>query len=169
LNSRSRALQVDTKLLERLGVLLILVAALVPRVRDLAAPFDREFEGFQGSCFAAFCVNYERLGVGRFGGYPTYCVDIPDEAAGETLDPALYVYANHPPLVPLAQWAVVKALAPDGWNDAWRSGDAPVGNCNGAVLDGLGVRFHRQNRAANDQLVPVGLFAHSDLQQSCVT
>jgi len=120
-------LQVDTKLLERLGVLLILVAALVPRVRDLAAPFDREFEGFQGSCFAAFCVNYERLGVGRFGGYPTYCVDIPDEAAGETLDPALYVYANHPPLVPLAQWAVVKALAPDGWNDAWRSGDAPVG------------------------------------------
>jgi hypothetical protein len=31
--------------LERWGVLLILLAALLARVRDFRAPFDREFEG----------------------------------------------------------------------------------------------------------------------------
>ncbi len=64
----------------------------------------------------------------------------------------------------LAGWRHLEQLF--GWTDG---GDAPVGNRHGAVLDGLGVRFHRQNRAADDQLVPVGLFAHSDLQRSCVT
>jgi hypothetical protein len=118
-------MRVDKKTLLRLGLALLVAAALVPRARDLAGPFDREFDGFQGSCFAAFCVNYERLGVGRFGGYPSYFVDVPDDDAD--LDPSVYVYANHPPLVPLLHWATVKALAPAGWNEAWRADRAPDG------------------------------------------
>ncbi len=109
-------------LLERGGVILLLLAALVPRVRDVAATFDREIDGFQGSCFAAFCVNYERLGVGRFGGYPTFNIDVPADADAE-----LYLYGNHPPTVPLLCWATLKLVGPDGWNEAWREDRAPEG------------------------------------------
>lgn len=108
--------------LERAGVLLLLLAALVPRARGLFGPFDRELEGFQGSCFAAFAINYERLGVGRFGGYPTFNVLLPSDPAATP-----YLYPNHPPLVPLLGWASLKAWGPAGWDEAWRAGRAPQG------------------------------------------
>ena len=116
--STSNALRV----LERLGLALLLLAAFVPRVRDWSGPFDREMEGFQGSCFATFCVNYERLGPGAHGGYPVFNIDLPD-------DPAIApeVYANHPPTVPLLCWATLKLLGPEGWDRAWREDRAPEG------------------------------------------
>ena len=110
-------------LLERLGVALLLLAAFVPRARDFTRPFDREFEGFQGSCFATFVVNYERLGIAERGGYPAFNIDLP---AGE-LDDELYIYANHPPTIPILCWASVKLFGPDGWEDAWQAGEPPEG------------------------------------------
>ena len=110
------------KWLERAGVALLLLAALVPRLRDLRAPFDRAIDGFQGSCFALFAVNYERVGLGKYGGYPVFNVDLPKSP--ETLP---YVYANHPPLVPILGWASIKLFGPDGWNEAWRENRAPQG------------------------------------------
>lgn len=107
--------------LERAGVALLLLAALVVRARDLRAPFDRGVDGFQGSCFALFAVNYERVGLLRHGGYPVFNVDLPP--AGHPL----YVYPNHPPAVPLLGWASLALLGPDGWDTAWRAGHAPRG------------------------------------------
>ena len=78
------------------AVLLLFLAALVPRLRDLDASFDREMEGFQGSCFAGFAINYERFGLWRWGGYPTFNIIVPTD---ESATP--YLYPNHPPLVPL--------------------------------------------------------------------
>jgi hypothetical protein len=111
------------KLLERLGVAALLLAALLPRARGLTGPFDRDFDGFQGACFATFCVNYERLGLGRFGGYPSFHIDVPEEG----FDEALYVYANHPPAVPLLCLATLKLFGPEGWSSAWREARAPLG------------------------------------------
>lgn len=111
------------KLFERLGVAVLLLAAVLPRARGLTGPFDRDFDGFQGACFATFCVNYERLGLGRFGGYPSFHVDVPEEG----VDEALYVYANHPPAVPLLCYATLKLLGPEGWSSAWRAARAPPG------------------------------------------
>jgi len=107
---------------ELAGVVLLLLAAAVPRVRDLGASFDRAIDGFQGSCFALFAVNYERVGIGTYGGYPVFNVDLPNDST--TLP---YVYANHPPLAPLLGWASVKLFGPSGWNEAWREARAPRG------------------------------------------
>ena len=107
-------------LLERIGVVLLLVAAFVPRVQEFFSPWDREFEGFQGTFFGVCAINYERLGLGAFGGYPTLNIDLPADPEG----PA-YRYPNHPPTVPLLTWASAKLLAPEGWNEAWREGEPP--------------------------------------------
>jgi hypothetical protein len=115
-------LRVRLARLERAGVVLLLVAALVPRARDLFGPFDRELEGFQGACFAAFAVNYERLGLMRFAGYPTFNIDLPSDP-----ERSPYLYPNHPPLVPWLVWASAKCLGPEGWSEAWREGRAPQG------------------------------------------
>ncbi len=104
------------------AVLLLFIAALVPRLRDLDASFDREMEGFQGSCFAGFAINYERFGVGTWGGYPTFNVLVPSEA-----ERTPYLYPNHPPLVPLVGWASMHAFGPEGWDTAWESGAPPEG------------------------------------------
>lgn len=94
--------------LEWCGVLLILLAGLLPRLRDVRAPFDREFEGAQGAFFAIAVINYERLGATASGGYPVLNLDL-----GVRGDPATslwehplswYVYPNHPPLVPAVAW-----------------------------------------------------------------
>ena len=108
--------------LEWAGVALLLLAALVPRMRDLSAPFDRAIDGFQGSCFALFAINYERVGVGTYGGYPVFNVDLPSDP-----DRLPYVYANHPPLVPLLGWASLHLFAPEDWNQAWKRDEAPEG------------------------------------------
>ncbi len=110
------------RLLERLGVALLLLAACVPRVRGIAGPLDREFDGFQGAFFAIASVNYERLGVGRFGGYPCLDLDLGDDPEGGPM-----VYVNHPPAMPLLAYASVKLLGPAGWGDAWREGRPPEG------------------------------------------
>ena len=116
---------------ERLGVALILLTALVPRLRDVAAPFDREAEGAQGAFFAISAVNYERLGLRRTAGYPVLNVDALRESASGVLLPLptqhWLMYANHPPLVPVVAWAAVEALGPEGWDEAWREGRAPEG------------------------------------------
>lgn len=113
----------DSGMLERLGVALLLLAAFVPRARDFWGSFDREFEGFQGSCFASFVVNYERLGPRAQGGYPAFNIDLPPDSSPEQL----YIYANHPPTVPLLCWASVTLFGPSGWEDAWREDSAPEG------------------------------------------
>lgn len=108
--------------LELAGVVLLLFAAAFVRGRDLRAPFDRAVDGFQGSCFAVFAVNYERVGIARYGGYPVFNVDLPSDP-----ETPLYVYANHPPLVPLLGWSSLQLLGPEGWGEAWREGRAPEG------------------------------------------
>ena len=108
--------------LERGAVALLLAAALVPRLPDLRGPFDRGFEGFQGSFFATCAVNYERLGLGALNGYPVANVDLSAD------DPqSWYAYANHPPAVPLLAWAGAAALGPSGWDEAWKEDRAPEG------------------------------------------
>lgn len=110
------------------AVLLVLAAALVPRLRDANGPWDREYEGFQGTFFALCALNYERLGVGAYGGYPALNVDLPT-------DPAVvpYLYPNHPPAVPLAAWVGAHAFAPADWNEAWRAGEPPPPGTERAV------------------------------------
>ncbi len=116
---------------ERLCVGLLLVAALIPRARDLRAPFDREFEGAQAAFFAIGAVNYERLGVLRAGGYPVVNIDLGPRADAQRdlrNDPGTwYVYANHPPLVPLVAWLSMRAGAPREWSQACDANRAPRG------------------------------------------
>ena len=111
--------------LEVAGCVLLLIAALFPRMRDFGAGFDREFEGFQGSFFALSAVNYERLGVGTYRGYPVQNIDELEEA--ELGTQSVTLYANHPPAVPLTAWLAAKTMGPPGWNYAWQSGEAPEG------------------------------------------
>jgi hypothetical protein len=117
--------------LERLGVLLLLAVALVPRLRDVAAPFDREAEGAQAAFFAIAAVNHERLGLRHTGGYPVLNVDATDpgrRGAGAPIASRHWLfYTNHPPLVPLLAWAALEALGPRGWDTAWREHRAPAG------------------------------------------
>ena len=117
--------------LQRLGLLLILAVAMVPRLRDVAAPFDREVEGAQGAFFAIAAVNYERLGLTSAGGYPVLNVDAMEEAAPGVLLPLersrWLIYANHPPTVPLLAWMALDAMGPDGWDQAWKQDRAPEG------------------------------------------
>ena len=111
--------------LEVAGCVLILIAGLVPRMRDFGAGFDREFEGFQGAFFALSAVNYERLGVGRYLGYPVQNID--ELGQDELGTPSVTLYANHPPAVPLVAWLAAKTMGPSGWNTAWQDGRAPEG------------------------------------------
>jgi hypothetical protein len=85
--------------IEWVGVLLLLGAALVPRARDLCGPFDRSFEGFQGSFFAQAAVNYERAGLGLFSGYPVLNIEL-DPRSPRTW----YTYENHPPTLAWLAW-----------------------------------------------------------------
>ena len=105
---------------ERVGVLLLLVAAFVPRVRDITSPWDRELEGFQGSFFTVCALNYERLGVGLLGGYPVVNIDLPPDPKTKS-----YQYPNHPPTVPLLAWVSIRAFGPEGWSEAWKRGESP--------------------------------------------
>jgi len=112
-----RVASVPLARLERLCVVLLFIAALIPRVRDIAAEFDRGVDGEQGAFFAVAALNYER--GDSAGIYPVLNVDRvarPDQR---------FVYANHPPLVPLLAWNAVRALGPAGWDSAWQRGEAP--------------------------------------------
>ena len=95
--------------LERAALVVLFLAALVPRLFDVAAPLDRAFDGEQGGFFAIGAINFERLGVRRTGGYPVLNIDLGDRADPATRlwdRPELWVsYANHPPTVPLIAWA----------------------------------------------------------------
>lgn len=117
------------RLIERLGVLAILIAGLAPRARDFTAPLDREFEGYQGAFFAISAINYERLGIARTNGYPVLNIDLGEQADAErgiwNRPEHWFVYTNHPPLVPLMAWASLKLLAPAGWNSAWEQSLPP--------------------------------------------
>ncbi len=112
-------------ILEVLGCLLIMVAALVPRMRDFGAGFDRGITGQQGAFFALAAVNYQRVGVSGFNGYPIQNIDaVQAEGLGTS---SVSLFANHPPAVPLAAWLAAKWMGPSGWDDAWKKGDAPEG------------------------------------------
>jgi hypothetical protein len=117
--------------LERAALVVLLVAALVPRLFDVAAPLDRGFDGEQGGFFAIGAINFERLGLRRTGGYPVLNIDLGDRADPATRlwdRPELWVsYANHPPTVPLIAWASLNVFAPDDWNAAWREARGPRG------------------------------------------
>lgn len=117
--------------LERAALLIVFLAALVPRLFDVAAPLDRGFDGEQGGFFAIGAINFERLGLRRTGGYPVLNVDLGDRADAATRlwdRPELWVsYANHPPTVPLIAWAALHAMGPAGWNSAWREARGPRG------------------------------------------
>ncbi len=123
----SNEARTDLTWLERVGVALLILAAFVPRVRDLGATFDRSVEGFQGSCIATYAVNYERLGIGAFGGYPVFNIDLPTDP-----ERTPYVYANHPPPMYLVAWLGIRLFGPDGWDTAWERG-APPANIEGAM------------------------------------
>jgi hypothetical protein len=116
--------------LELAAVALLLLAALVPRLRDAAAPLDRGFDGQQGGFFAIAAINYERLGVARTHGYPVLNVDLGERGAAEGIwdRPEHWLsYTNHPPTVALLAWAALNAMAPPDWNAAWREGRGPDG------------------------------------------
>jgi hypothetical protein len=117
--------------LERAALLALLLAALVPRLFDVAAPLDRGFDGEQGAFFAIGAINFERLGLRRTGGYPVLNIDLGDRADPATRlwdRPELWVsYANHPPAVPLIAWASLNLIGPASWNTAWREGRGPRG------------------------------------------
>ena len=117
--------------LERLCVVLILLFALIQRASDLRAPFDREFEGAQAAFFAIGAINYERLGWLGAGGYPVLNIDLGprgDVNRDLRLHPASwYVYANHPPLVPLLAWSAIRARAGGEWAQACAEDRAPRG------------------------------------------
>ncbi len=105
---------------EKLAVALLLLAALLPRMRDVNGPWDRELEGFQGTFFTLASVNLSRLGVDAYGGYPALNIDLPTDP--EALP---YLYPNHPPTVPLVTWTSLKMFGPEGWDQAWRQGEPP--------------------------------------------
>ncbi len=130
---------------ERLIVLAILLVSLAARSRDLAAPFDREFEGAQGAFFAIGAVNYERLGLWRSGGYPVVNIDLgpvggPTRAGSDLRDlraprdtrdlrdepSTWYLYANHPPLVPLLAWSALRVGDPEGLDRSAKDHAAPA-------------------------------------------
>ncbi len=108
--------------LEWLLALGLVLIGLALRVPDLARPFDRHFDGFQGAFFAIGAVNYERLGIAPTLGYP-----VADPLVDPERPATWYLYPNHPPTVGLLAWASMKALAPDGWQEAWRRDEPPVG------------------------------------------
>ena len=111
-----------------MGCVLILVAALVPRLRDFGAGFDRGFEGQHGSFFALSAVNYERLGVGSFSGYPVQNIEALEGAeASELGTSSVALFAKHPPAVPLAAWLAAKTMGPSGWDESWMNGKPPEG------------------------------------------
>jgi Dolichyl-phosphate-mannose-protein mannosyltransferase len=112
-----RVASVPLARLERLCVLLLMLAALIPRARDVASEFDRGVDGEQGAFFAVAALNYER-GDGA-GAYPVLNVDRVAQPSER------FVYANHPPLVPLLAWNAVRTLGPAGWDTAWQRGEAP--------------------------------------------
>jgi hypothetical protein len=108
--------------LERLLIGLALALGLGLRLFAVAAPWDRQFDGFQGSFFAICAVNYERLGFDALAGYPVANID-PTDGDRSTY----YAYANHPPLVPWLAWAALELGAPAGWESAWQERRAPKG------------------------------------------
>jgi hypothetical protein len=108
-------------LLERIAVCALLLLALVPRVRDLAQPFDRGFEGYQGAFHAIAAANYEGLGMNATQGFPVLNIDIPESRQ------EWFMYTNHPPATPLLAWASLKLMGPPGWAETWSAGGTPVG------------------------------------------
>ncbi|MBK9385517.1 MAG: glycosyltransferase family 39 protein [Planctomycetes bacterium] len=73
-----------------LFVLLGLAAFL--RARDLSAPFDREFEGFQGGSWAIAARHRLEHGAERVGYFPVLNPNLPPEFQPEQL----FSYTNHP-------------------------------------------------------------------------
>jgi hypothetical protein len=118
----ARAAQGPWSRIEGPLIALCLLLGLGLRLLDLRAPFDRQFDGFQGSFFAVCAINYERLGFEALAGYPIANID-PRPGEPQTY----YAYANHPPLVPWMGWASLRLFGPDGWSEAWREQRAPQG------------------------------------------
>ncbi len=123
------ARHINWRLLERAAVLLLMALAVVPRVRDLGAGFDREFSGYQGAFFAIAAVNYERLGIDAFDGYPVLNVDLPggDLRTARERPEDWFTYHNHPPTAALLAWSAAKLMGPSGWSQAWTEARAPAG------------------------------------------
>jgi hypothetical protein len=123
--------------LETALVWVLVLLGLGLRVADLPRPFDRQFDGFQGSCFTVFAVNYQRQAeargeqgfwpAGAGHGYPVFNLEL------DVDQPQTWVlYANHPPLVPWLSWAGLRLLAPDDWDQRWRE-ELPPRDAEGAI------------------------------------
>src|SRR5689334_9690362 len=114
----------NAKTLERLGVALLLLAAIVPRLRDVRAPFDRGVDGARGAEAVLAGLNYERLGLGAAGGYPVRNLDLGDRHDAEhrawDRPERWLVDADQPPLVPLVAYKSIDVLSPRDWDDVWK-------------------------------------------------
>lgn len=116
--------------LELAAAALLLCAALVPRLRDAAAPLDRGLDGQRGGAATIAAINYERLGVARTRGYPVLDIELGERGAPDGLwnRPELWSSdVRHSPAAALLAWAALNAMAPDNWNAAWREARAPEG------------------------------------------
>lgn len=115
--------------------------AVLPLLRDLGAPYGRGMGGWQGSFFSIAARNYELEGATAHGGYPRM------EIAGGRISQddmkaapdGAWVYANHPPTVPLLAWSSIRCFAADGWELATppRGTEAPL-RLPFLLLHGLG-------------------------------
>ena len=111
--------------LERLAVLLLLFAGMVPRGRHLEASFDTELDGARAASHAIAAVNYERLGPGAGGGFPLSNRSLPtrlDRFEGVGQAPwAKFVELDQPPLSAWLAWSSLRTLGTDDWATDWLS------------------------------------------------
>lgn len=116
--------------LELAAAALLTCAALVPRLRDAAAPLAGGLDAARGGAAVIAAVNHERLGVARTLGYPVLDVDLGARGSPDGLwsRPDLWSSdVRHAPTATLLAWAALNALAPADWNAAWREARAPEG------------------------------------------
>jgi len=101
-----------------LGALVVALLATVPLLRELAAPYGRGMSGWQGAFFSIAAQRYEHNGWAAHAGYPSMQIagaHISQDDLKRAPNGA-WVYANHPPAVPLLAWLSVRTFAPDGWH-----------------------------------------------------
>ena len=113
-----------------LGALVVALLATVPLLRELDAPYGRGMSGWQGAFFSIAAQRYEHNGLAAHAGYPSMQIagahiseDDLKRASKEE-----WVYANHPPTVPLLAWLSVRTFAPDNWYAVYppRGTEAPL-------------------------------------------
>ncbi|MCA8980902.1 MAG: hypothetical protein KDC14_12815 [Planctomycetes bacterium] len=100
-------------------MILLVVAALLPRLRDVGEEFDRGVDGERGAQFAVAALNYQRGEAA--GAYPVLNLEPAPRPEQRLVD------TSEPPLVALVAWNALRLLGPAGWDSAWRDGAPPRG------------------------------------------